>query len=138
MSEAAATAEPDGATGTRRGRAAAAGEPAGDGRKSSTRSKASSSKRPTPYNEALPFIEFVDQYPVGSEVEAVVERFSSHGAYVMTGDPRAYVPLRNLAAPPPRSAKEVLSPGESRRFVVVRISPRDDWSANSCRARDTE
>ena len=76
-----------------------------------------------PYNEAMPFIEFVGEYPVGSEVEATIERFSSHGAYVLVGDARAYVPLRNLADPAPRSAKEMLRVGETRRFVVVTIDP---------------
>ena len=33
------------------------------------------------------------------------------------------MPLRNLADPAPRSAKEVLRLGESRRFVVVAIDP---------------
>ena len=79
----------------------------------------------SPYNEALPFIEFIADHPVGSEVEATVERFSSHGAYVLTGDARAYVPLRNLAQPAPRSAREVLNLGETRRFVVIAIdAPR--------------
>jgi hypothetical protein len=76
-----------------------------------------------PYNEALAFIEFVGQHPVGSEVDAEIERFSSHGAYVLVGAARAYVPLRNLAHPAPRSAKEVLRIGDTRQFVVVAIDP---------------
>jgi hypothetical protein len=76
-----------------------------------------------PYNEAMPFIEFVGVHPVGSEVEATIERFSSHGAYVLVGEARAYVPLRNLADPAPRSAKEMLRLGETRRFVVVAVDP---------------
>ena len=76
-----------------------------------------------PYNEAMPFIDFVGEHPVGSEVEATIERFSSHGAYVLVGQARAYVPLRNLAEPAPRSAKEMLRLGETRRFVVVAIDP---------------
>ena len=79
----------------------------------------------SPYNEALPFIEFIADHPVGSEVEATVERFSSHGAYVLAGDARGYVPLRNLARPAPRSAREVLNLGDRRRFVVIAIdAPR--------------
>jgi hypothetical protein len=76
-----------------------------------------------PYNEALPFIDFVGHHAVGSELEATVERFSSHGAYVTVGDVTAYVPLRNLAEPAPRSAKEVLRLGETVRLVVVAIDP---------------
>jgi hypothetical protein len=78
---------------------------------------------PEPYNEALPFIDFVGRHPVGSEVEATIERFSSHGAYVLVGEARAYVPLRNLAHPAPRTAKGILRVGETRRFVVVAIDP---------------
>jgi hypothetical protein len=77
------------------------------------------------YNEALPFIEFIADHPVGSEVDATVERFSSHGAYVLAGDARGYVPLRNLARPAPRSAREVLNLGDRRRFVVIAVdAPR--------------
>ena len=73
----------------------------------------------------MPFIEFIADHPVGSEVEATVERFSSHGAYVLAGDARGYVPLRNLAQPAPRSAREVLNLGDRRRFVVIAVdAPR--------------
>jgi hypothetical protein len=75
------------------------------------------------YNEALPFIEFVSAHPVGSEVEATIERFSSHGAYARAGDVQAYVPLRYLGDPAPRSAKEVLSVGEGRTFLVMAVDP---------------
>jgi Zc3h12a-like Ribonuclease NYN domain/S1 RNA binding domain len=101
---------------------AASAPPADDGQAPAPRA-ARGGRIAEPYNEALPFIEFVGQHAVGSEVEATVERFSSHGAYVTVGPARAYVPLRNLAEPAPRSAKELLRPGESRRFVVVSIDP---------------
>jgi hypothetical protein len=82
-------------------------------------------RSPEPYNEALPFIEFVAAHPVGSEVDATIERFSSHGAYVLVGSARAYVPLRNLGDPAPRSAKEVLRVGDDQPFVVVAVdTPR--------------
>jgi hypothetical protein len=42
---------------------------------------------------------------------------------VLAGDARGYVPLRNLAQPAPRSAREVLNLGERRRFVVTAIDP---------------
>ena len=50
---------------------------------------------------------------------AVTESYSSHGAYVRIGDVRAYVPLRFLGDPPPRSAREVLAVGATAPFVVV-------------------
>src|ERR687891_309591 len=110
----------DGAAGAEPTEAAPGGtEVAGDGRADAARA----AKDVEAYNEALPFIEFIADHPVGSEVEATVERFSSHGAYVMSGDARGYVPLRNLADPAPRSAREVLQVGETRRFVVVAIDP---------------
>jgi hypothetical protein len=100
-----------------------AAAPPGDDGRAPAPTAAPGGRMVEPYNEALPFIEFVGQHAVGSDVEAVVERFSSHGAYVTVGPARAYVPLRNLAEPAPRSAKELLRPGESRRFVVVAIDP---------------
>jgi hypothetical protein len=71
-----------------------------------------------PYNDALPFIEFVGAHPVGSTVQGEVERFASHGAYVLVDGTRCYLPLKHLADPPPRSAREVLSFGEPYTFVV--------------------
>jgi hypothetical protein len=71
-----------------------------------------------PYNEPLPFIDFVAAHPVGAEVEGTVERFSSHGAYVLAGGARCYVALKHLADPPPRSAREVLDLGGTYTFVV--------------------
>ena len=85
----------------------------------------SGGKEPEPYNEPLPFIEFVGAHPVGSVVEGEVEQFSSHGAYVLVDGTRCYVPLKALADPAPRSARDVLTLGESREFVVVAIdTPR--------------
>jgi hypothetical protein len=71
-----------------------------------------------PYNDALPFIEFVSSHPVGSIVTGEVERFASHGAYVLVDGTRCYLPLKHLADPPPRSAREVLSFGSPYSFVV--------------------
>jgi hypothetical protein len=70
------------------------------------------------YNEALPFIEFVAAHPVGSTVVGEVERFSSHGAYILAEGTRCYLPLKHLGDPPPRSAREVLSSGQRYEFVV--------------------
>jgi hypothetical protein len=114
----------DGVTGvTAAGPDTAAVSTSGDGSAEPATNRAA--KDVSPYNEALPFIEFIADHPVGSEVEATVERFSSHGAYVLAGDARGYVPLRNLARPAPRSAREVLNVGERRRFVVIAIdAPR--------------
>jgi len=71
-----------------------------------------------PYNEALPFIEFVSAHPIGSTVQGEVERFASHGAYVLVNGARCYLPLKSLGEPAPRSAREVLSFGTTYTFVV--------------------
>lgn len=72
-------------------------------------------------NDILPFLQFVEKFPVGSEVSGQVESYSSHGAYIELGDVRGYVPLRLLGNPPPRSAREVMTLGEQMSFEVVEI-----------------
>ncbi len=82
-------------------------------------------KEPEPYNEPLPFIEFVGAHPVGSVIEAEIEQFASHGAYVVCDGTRCYISLKSISDPPPRSAREVLELGETREFVVKAIdTPR--------------
>ena len=74
-----------------------------------------------PLNDQLPFITFIADHLPGSTVEGEVVEFSSHGAYVQVGDVRCYVPLKNMANPAPRSAREVLERGEKRSFIVQSI-----------------
>ena len=76
-----------------------------------------------PVNDQLAYAAFVVEHPVGSTVRGTVERFSSHGAYVVVDGAAAYIPLRALGDPPPRSAREVLSIGEERDFTVSRFDP---------------
>src|SRR5947209_8471909 len=64
-------------------------------------------------NEPLSFISFIADHQPGSEVEATVDSFTSHGAFVVADGARCYVPLTALGEPPPRSAKEVLNKGET-------------------------
>ena len=75
--------------------------------------------RPHMVNELLPFLGFVEQHPVGSTVPAVVESYSSHGAYVTIADARGYVPLRLMAEPTPRSARSMMKLGDTVDLVVV-------------------
>jgi S1 RNA binding domain len=70
-------------------------------------------------NDLLPFLGFVEHHPVGRTVDAVVESYSSHGAYVTVGDARAYLPLRNISTPAPRSAREAVKLGDTVPLVVV-------------------
>jgi hypothetical protein len=86
-----------------------------DGR---NRRNRSSRKPAEPLNEALPFIEFVAAHPVGSTLEGEVETFSSHGAYVLAGGARCYVPLKLMGDPAPRAARDVMTVGERRLFAV--------------------
>ena len=78
---------------------------------------------PEAANDPLPFITFIAEHPLGSEVEGTVESFSSHGAFVMADGARCYVPVVGLGNPPPRSAKTVLARGEVRKFVVQALDP---------------
>src|SRR5206468_4576837 len=50
--------------------------------------------------------------------EGQVDRFSSHGAFVIVDGAQCYLPLSAMGEPPPRSAREVLSKGDTRTFVV--------------------
>src|SRR3954452_3162731 len=45
-----------------------------------------------PINDQHVYAEFVVDHPIGSVVDGVVDRFSSHGAYVHVGQARCYVP----------------------------------------------
>src|SRR5690348_5789262 len=76
-----------------------------------------------PVNEPLAFITFIADHQPGSEVEATVDSFTSHGAFVTSNGARCYVPLTGLGDPPPRSAKDVLRRGEPRTFVVQALDP---------------
>lgn len=80
---------------------------------------------PEAVNEPLPFITFIAEHPLGSEVEGTVESFTSHGAFVIADGARCYAPVSGLGDPPPRSAKEVLKRGEDRTFVIQALdAPR--------------
>jgi hypothetical protein len=76
-----------------------------------------------PVNEPLVFINFVAAHPLGSEVEAEVDSFASHGAFVLVDGARCYVPLSALGDPAPRAAREALTKGDARRFVVQALDP---------------
>src|SRR6478735_4717120 len=79
--------------------------------------------RTTEVNELLPFLTFVEHHPPGTSVSAIVDTYSSHGAYVTIGDVRGYVPLRLMAEPAPRSAREFMKVGESVTLVVETFAP---------------
>ena len=72
-----------------------------------------------PVNDLIPFLEFVESSPVGARVAGVVDRYSSHGAYVAVGDVSVYVPLRSMADPPPKSARAHVKIGEQVGVTIV-------------------
>ncbi|HUW01829.1 MAG TPA: S1 RNA-binding domain-containing protein [Acidimicrobiales bacterium] len=73
----------------------------------------------------MPFIEFVAAHPVGTAVEGEVERFSSHGCYLISDGARCYLSLKLMGDPAPTSPKEVVSLGETLSCVVISIdTPR--------------
>ena len=75
-------------------------------------------KPTTAVNELAPFLEFVEKYKIGSKVKGVVESYSAHGVYVRIGDVRGYLPLRLMATPVPRSAREFVKIGQQVSLVV--------------------
>jgi hypothetical protein len=86
---------------------------------SRNRRRRSGGKDATPINEPMPFITFVSNHPVGALVDATVDRFSSHGAYATVDGAQCYIPLKAMAVPAPTKAREVLTVGETRTFVVT-------------------
>ncbi len=75
-------------------------------------------KPTTSVNELAPFLEFVEKYKIGSKVKGTVDSYSAHGVYVRIGDVRGYLPLRLMANPAPRSAREFVKIGQQVSLVV--------------------
>ena len=96
-------------------------ESASSGR--SRRRRRSTGRADEPVNAFTPFIEFVGGNQRGSIISGEVTEYSSHGAYVMVGDVRCYIPNRRLGDPPPRAAREVLAKGTTREFVIAELDP---------------
>ena len=74
-------------------------------------------------NDPMTFLTFVADHPVGSEFDGTVVSFTSHGAHVEVGGMLCHVPLRGLGDPPPNKARQVLTKGEVRPFVLVSLDP---------------
>ena len=75
------------------------------------------------FNETHTYQGFRDEYPIGSILEVIVDRFSSHGAYAKTDDIEVYVPTKALGDPPPARARDVLTLGQP---TLVAIDRYDD------------
>jgi hypothetical protein len=91
--------------------------------KQTDEAKAEPTPKSTGTNDLLAFLTFVEHHQPGSSVNAIVENYSSHGAYVRIGDVKGYVPLSLMADPAPRSAREFMKIGESVTLVVESFAP---------------
>ncbi|MGP0032227.1 MAG: NYN domain-containing protein [Acidimicrobiales bacterium] len=90
--------------------------------------KKSTTSPPPAVNAPLSFINFVAAYTVGSTIEGEVVSFTSHGAMVDVALPdggalHCYIPLSAMGNPPPIKAREVLTKGEVRPFVLAGLDP---------------
>ena len=107
--------------GRRSGGAAPAAEPTTAG--ASVAAQAPIPAKGTFINELMPFLSFVEAHPVGSQVEITIDAYASHGAYATSGDARCYLPLRFMAEPAPRAARDVVKLGDTHVVVVVSFNP---------------
>ncbi len=69
----------------------------------------------------MTFLTFVADHPVGSTLEGTVVSFTSHGAHIDVGGMLCHIPLRGLAVPAPKRARQVLAKGDTREFVLVSL-----------------
>ncbi len=73
-------------------------------------------------NELLPYLAFVEKNPIGTRVRATVSAYAANGVSVTIGEIHGYVPIRALASPPPRSARDVFRIGDQAAFVITGYS----------------
>jgi hypothetical protein len=83
---------------------------------------------PPAVNEPLTFINFVAAFTVGNTIEGEVVSFTSHGAMVDVTLPdggvlHCYIPLTAMGTPPPTKARQMLTKGEVRPFVLAGLDP---------------
>jgi hypothetical protein len=94
-------------------------------RRRAGRGRTKTEAEPETVNQPAPFLQFVIDHRLGTEVTGTVDAFSSHGAFVVVDDVRCYVPLSAMGDPRPNRARDVLHQGEERRFVVQAVdAPR--------------
>jgi hypothetical protein len=74
-------------------------------------------------NDIVPYLEFVEKHPAGTKVKAEVQSFAANGVTVRMGDIAGYVPLRNMASPMPRSARDVFKIGDVVILMVSGYTP---------------
>lgn len=74
-------------------------------------------------NDVMPYLQFVEKHPVGAKVKVVVDSYAANGITVKIGDISGYVPLRNMANPVPRSARDLFQIGDVATLTVVGYTP---------------
>lgn len=74
-------------------------------------------------NDVVPYLEFVEKHPVGTKVKATVQSYAANGVTVTIGNVAGYVPLRNMATPIPRSARDIFKIGDAVSLTVVGYTP---------------
>ncbi len=74
-------------------------------------------------NEIVPYLEFVEKHPAGTKVKAEVQSYAANGVTVRMGDIAGYVPLRNMASPMPRSARDIFKIGDVVTLMVSGYTP---------------
>lgn len=74
-------------------------------------------------NDIVPYLEFVEKHPAGTKVKAIVHSYAANGVTVRIGDIAGYVPLRNMARPMPRSARDVFKIGDAVTLMVSGYTP---------------
>lgn len=78
---------------------------------------------PPKINELTPFLNFVENHPIGTKIRGSVESYASHGVYVKIGEVSGYLPMRLMANPIPRSAREHVKLSTILSLVVVGYTP---------------
>lgn len=90
----------------------------------SAKASATAKSAPTPkLNDLTTFLNFVEKNPIGTKVKGTVDSYASHGVYVKIGEVSGYLPMRLMANPIPRSAREHLKLGAVQNLVVVGYTP---------------
>ena len=106
----------------KRGRAREERSDSGRGNGGDTGDSARAKKNVEELNSTNDFLKFVTQHSIGDDVEAVVERFSSHGCYVRAAGAQCYLPSAAMGDPPPNRARDVVSDGQT---IIVKVESID-------------
>jgi hypothetical protein len=89
------------------------------------RTSKQSDAEPEAVNEPASFLQFVIDHRLGTDVTGEVDSFASHGAFVIVDGVKCYVPLSAMGNPQPNRARDVLTKGDKRTFVVQAVdAPR--------------